>query len=62
MENNRRCENCKVDVHRASMQKHFRSRKHSENRRQNDIIIPEWLFKQQTSIKNKIKKYIILKH
>ena len=62
MENTRRSEICNVDVHRASMRKHFRSKKHSENIRQNDKIIPEWLFKEQTPTKNKIEKYIILKN
>ena len=27
MENSRKCEVCKVNVHRASKQKHFRSKK-----------------------------------
>ena len=41
MENNRTCEICKVIVHRASMQKHLRSRKHLENINRNEMIIPE---------------------
>ena len=44
MENSRTCENCNVDVQRASMQKHFRIKKHLENIKQNEMIIPEWLF------------------
>ena len=57
MENSRTCEVCKVDVHRASFVKHLRSRKHLESIRQNEMIIPEWLFKQeQTPIKKKIQK------
>ena len=35
MENNRRSEICNVDVHRASMQKHLRSKKRLENEKQN---------------------------
>ena len=57
MENSRTCEICIVNVHRASMQKRLRSKKHLENIKQNDMIIPEWLFKQeQAPIKKKIPK------
>ena len=57
MENSRTCEICDVNVHRASMQKHLRSKKHLENIEQNEMIIPDWLFKQdQTPIKKKIQK------
>ena len=52
--NSRKCETCKVDVHRASYVKHLRSKKHLENDKQNEMIIPEWLF--QEPIKNKTKK------
>ena len=39
------------------MQKHLRSKKHLENIKQNEMIIPEWLFKQeQTPNKKKIQK------
>ena len=58
MENSRSCENCDVIVHRASMQKHLRSKKQLEN----EMIILEWLFKEeQARIKNKIKKVFITK-
>ena len=57
MENGRRCDICNNDVHRASYAKHLRSKKRLENIRQNDIIIPEWLFKEEkVPIKNKIRK------
>ena len=57
MENSRTCEICNVRVHRASFVKHLRSKKHLENIEQNEIIIPECLFKQeQTPIKKKIQK------
>ena len=64
MENTRRCEICDVDVHRTSMQKHLRIKKHLENEKQNEMIIPRWLSKEeQAPIKNKIKRiYITLKH
>ena len=52
--NSRRCEICNVDVHRASYIKHLRSKKHLENIKQNEMIIPEWLFKEP--VENKIKK------
>ena len=51
---NRKCEVCNVDVHRASYMKHLRIKKHIENIKQNDMIIPEWLFKEP--VENKIKK------
>ena len=57
MENSRTCEVCNVNVHRASFVKHLRSKKHLENIEQNEMIIPDWLFKQeQTPIKKKIQK------
>ena len=57
MENSRTCEICNVNVHRESMQNSLRSKNHLENLKQNEIIIPEWFFKQeQTPIKKKIKK------
>ena len=57
MENSRTCENCNVNVHRASFVKHLRSKKHLENIKQNEMNIPEWLFKQeQTPVKKKIRK------
>ena len=57
MENSRTCDICKVNIHRASFVKHFRSKKHLENEKQNEMIIPEWLFKEeQTPIENKVKK------
>ena len=39
------------------MQKHLRSKKHLENIEQNEMIIPDWFFKQEKSpIKKKIQK------
>ena len=61
MENSRRCDICNIDVHRASYGKHLRSKKHLKIT-QNEIIIPEWLFKEeQTPIKKKNKKHTTLK-
>ena len=57
MENSRTCDVCNVNVHRASLAKHLRSKKHLENVEQNEMIIPEWLFKEEKSpIKKKIQK------
>ena len=53
MKNSCRCEICNVNVHRASMQKHLRNKKHLENIRQDDKIIPEWLSKEEP-IKKKL--------
>ena len=52
--NSRKCEICNVDVHRASYQKHLRNKKHLENIKRNEMIIPDWLF--QEPVENKIKK------
>ena len=51
--NSRRFEICNVDVHRASYIKHLRSKKQMENIKQNEMIIPEWLF--QEPIEKKMK-------
>ena len=57
MEKSRTCDFCNVNVHRASFAKHFRSKKHLENMIQNEMIIPEWFFKEDKSpIKKKIQK------
>ena len=57
MENSRTCEVCNVIVHRASFAKHLRSKKHSEIVIQNEMIIPEWFFKEEKApIKKKIQK------
>ena len=58
--NSRKCDICNVDVHRASFAKHLKSKKHSENLKEDNMIIPEWIFKQP--IENKNKKYITLNH
>ena len=52
--NSRKCGICDVYIHRASFIKHLRSKKHIENMKQNDMVIPEWLFEEP--IENKIKK------
>ena len=57
MENSRTCEVCNVNVHRASFVKHLRSKKHLENINQNEMIIQEWLFKEErTPIKKRMQK------
>ena len=52
--NSRRCDDCKIDVHRASYNKHLRSKKHLEIIKHNEMIIPEWLFREP--VENRIKK------
>ena len=52
--NSHKCESCNIDIHRASLVKHMKSKKHLENVKQNEMIIPEWFF--QEPIENKIKK------
>ena len=52
--NSRKCEICNVDVHRASYAKHLRSKTHLENIKQNEMIIPEWLFREP--VENKVNK------
>ena len=57
MENRRTCDICNIDVHRASFVKRLRSKKHIENVEQNEMIIPEWFFKEEKSpIEKKIQK------
>ena len=57
MENSRRCEICNIDDHRASYAKQLRKKKHLENRRQEEIFIPERLYKEkQTPIRKQSKK------
>ena len=63
MENSRTCEICNVNVHRASMQKHLRSKILLENIIQNEMIIPEWFFKEKNHLlRKRYEKYITLKH
>ena len=47
--NSRKCDVCNIGVHRASYEEHLRSKKHLENEKQNELIIPE-------PTENKIKK------
>ena len=57
MDNSRTCDICNVNVHRASFAKHLRSKKHLENVEKNEMIIPDWFFKEEKShIKKKIQK------
>ena len=49
MEKRPTCVVCNVNVHRASSVKHLRSKKHMENIEQNEMILPDWLFKEEQS-------------
>ena len=63
MENNRTCEICNVNVHRASFVQHLRSKKHLEKMKQNEMIIPNgYLKKSEHLLRKRYKKYITLKH
>ena len=63
MDNSRTCDICNVNVHRASFAKHLRSKKHLENVEKTEMIIPEWLFKEEKSpVKKRYKKHITQKH
>ena len=44
--NSCKCEDCNVDVHRASHVKHLKNKKQLENIKQNEMIIQEWLFQE----------------
>ena len=53
MENSRTCEIRNVNVHRASFVKQLRNENNLEKEKQNGLIIPEYLSKEeQTPIKN----------
>ena len=57
MNNSRTCDVCNVNVHRAGFAKHLRSKKHLENVEKNEMIIPDWFFREEKSpIKKKIQK------
>ena len=57
MENSRTCEICNGKVHRASIVKHLRSKKPLESKKQKELIIPEWLFREkQRPFNSKNKK------
>ena len=63
MQNSRTCEVCNVNVHRTTFVKHLRSKKLLENKEQNEMIIPDWLFKEEQSpIKKRYKRCSTLKH
>ena len=53
----RRCDIRIINVQRASFAKQLRSKKHLENEKQDEMIIPERLFKER--VENKIKKMYI---
>ena len=44
---------CNNDVHRAYYGKHLKNKQQLEKRKQNGMIIPEWLFQEPIEIKNK---------
>ena len=55
--NGRKCDIRNVDAHRASYMKHLRSEKQIEKEKQNELIIPDWLFEEPIEIKIKKRYY-----
>ena len=51
--NSRKCDVCNIDVHGASYVKFLRSKKHFENEKMNEMIVPAWLLQKPIEIKNK---------
>ena len=50
---------CIIDFRQASCAKYLKSKKHLEKGKQNELILPEWLFQEPTEIK--LKKLSISK-
>ena len=42
----RRCDVCKINIRRSSYAKLLRIKKHLENEKQNELIVPELLFQE----------------
>ena len=55
METSRRCDICKIDVHLASYAKHLRSKRHSKNIRQDELVMPHGLRKSKHLLRKKSK-------
>ena len=54
IDNRRKCDLCNIEIHRASYQKHLRSKKHLDNQ----MIIPQnFLNEQSTSTQNTTKQH-----
>ena len=63
MENTRKYDICDITIYRSSYANHLRSKSHLENEKQNELVIREWLFKEeQAPIENKTKKVYQPKH
>ena len=57
MDNSSKCNVCNVNVHRESFAKQLRSKKHLENIEKNEMITPDWFFKEEKSpVKKKVQK------
>ena len=46
MENSHTCDICDANVHRVAFAKHLRSKEHLEDTKYEEMIIPEWLFRE----------------
>ena len=51
--NSRKCEICNNNIHRAFFLKHLKSKKHLENEKQIEKILPEGLFQEPLEYKPK---------
>ena len=66
--NSRKCDVCIIDLHRASYAKHLRNKTKLDIEKQNELIMPEGLFKEpiESKIKNvynpKSKKQIAIEN
>ena len=47
MERSRRCESCKIDLHRAPYAKQFKSKKHLESMKEDKMIVPEQFYLEE---------------
>ena len=56
VENIRRCDVCDIDDHRASYAKQLGSNNYLQNKKQNDMIIPDWVLQEQEPIEIIAKK------
>ena len=61
MEDSRRIDVCNTNVHQASDVKQLRSKNYLESMRQDEKIIPDWLFEEEQDLmKTKKGIYMVL--
>ena len=63
MERSRRCESCKIDLHRAPYAKQFKSKKHLESMKEDKTIVPEQFYLEEIKcLGENLKRSINLKY